>query len=410
MSSIRRLGDCITMIIDYRGKTPKKLGSDWKDKGIRVISANNVHDGMLTSEDEIRCVDEETYNKWMKEPVKRGDCFLASEGATLGESLYWDSDEKVVLGQRLYAIRTNQDILDSKYFAMYLRSNTCRNAISSISTGSTVFGVSRKDLLNLEIILPDIDIQRKIGQIKYEIDKKILSNNKINAELEAMAKTIYDYWFLQFDFPDENGKPYKSSGGKMVWNEELKREIPEGWEVKRLGEIFNFIKGKIPDELSNVKKEGMIDYLTIDAVNNGATQYCNSTSMPLTEGDVLMVMDGAASSEVYVGNKGAIGSTFCKLEIQNQYIQSNFLYLIMKKHEYIFKKVNTGSTVPHANKEYINNFYICLPQNDDIRFTLQKDIILAFNIIIHNRKENKELVALRDFLLPVLMNGQIGFK
>ena len=173
MSSIKKLGECIELVLDYRGKTPKKMGSDWTNEGYRVISANNVHNGLLTDENEIRCVDSETYIKWMKNPIKKGDILLASEGATLGESLYWDSDEKIVLGQRLYAIRTNNEILDSKYLSMYMRTDIFKKSISSMSTGSTVFGVSQKDLMNIEIIMPEIEIQREIGNLKYLIDKKI---------------------------------------------------------------------------------------------------------------------------------------------------------------------------------------------------------------------------------------------
>lgn len=123
-----------------------------------------------------------------------------------------------------------------------------------------------------------------------------------------------------------------------------------------------------------------------------------------------MVMDGAASSDVYVGNIGVIGSTFCKLEIKNNYVDNNFLFLIMKKLEPIFKKVNTGSTVPHANKNYINNFKICLPKDAELRFELQQNIVSCINKIVKNKEQNQELTSLRDFLLPLLMNGQVGFK
>ena len=123
-----------------------------------------------------------------------------------------------------------------------------------------------------------------------------------------------------------------------------------------------------------------------------------------------MVMDGAASSEVYVGNKGIVGSTFCKLDIKDKNIDNNFLFLIMKKFEVIFKKVNTGSTVPHANKKYINNFKIALPCDFSTMQRLENNICLFINNISINKKENQNLAALRDFLLPLLMNGQVGFK
>lgn len=403
-----KLKDCVLKILDCRGKTPKKLGSDWVNKGIKVISANNVHDGILTNKNEIRYVTEDIYRKWMKEPVLKGDCFLSSEGATLGESMYWDSDEKIVLGQRLYSIRTNPQILDSKYFSMYLRSDICQKLIKNISTGSTVFGISQKDLLNLNIIVPDIKNQQKIGILYYNINKKIELNNKINVELEDMAKTIYNYWFLQFEFPNEEGKPYKSSGGKMVWNEEMKREIPEDWEINKLGNIFSFIKGKNPDSLSNEKNSyNSYPYINIEVATGGKIQFCNGKSMILSDGETIMVMDGAASGDIYIGNSGVLGSTFSKLMPKDENISNSLIYQILEKIKPIYKKANIGSTVPHANKSFIENIQIALPKNVSYFSNFFDEIYSKINI---NKKENLELASLRDFLLPLLMNGQVGFK
>ena len=142
------LGDCVQLVIDHRGKTPQKMGGDWIDNGVRVISALNIHNGFIDNEDQIRCVSDEVYNKWMSEDIKRNDCLIASEGASLGENTIWDSDEKIVLGQRLYAIRTNPEILDPWYFAAYMQTSKFRLQIDQISTGSTVFGISQPVLLN----------------------------------------------------------------------------------------------------------------------------------------------------------------------------------------------------------------------------------------------------------------------
>lgn len=420
-SRIMNLKDCVLLIIDCRGKTPKKLRSDWVAEGIRVISANNVHDGVLTDENEIRCVDDITYDKWMKEPVQRGDCFLVSEGATLGESLYWDSDEKIALGQRLYAIRTKKDILDSKYFSLYLRSNICRKAISAISTGSTVFGISQKDLLELEIVVPDIYIQKEIGQLKYEIDKKIQNNNGINLELESMAKTIYDYWFLQFDFPDENGKPYKSSGGKMVWNEELKREIPEGWEVIKLERLCSFSNGINYEK----NKEGDKVYKIINVRN------ITATSLLLDAGNFDEINLLSFQAEKYIvepydiliarsGTPGAIrllyssdeNVIYCGFIIRcspNEKKQRLFLTYALKKLEGSNATKTGGSIMQNVSQETLKQIDICLPSEKLI--DRYNDMIMPLiNRMQEIIWENHELISLRDFLLPLLMNGQVGFR
>lgn len=262
----------------------------------------------------------------------------------------------------------------------------------------------------LEIDIPDVQCQKDVATLLSTIDAKIDNNNAIAAELEGMAKDLYDYWFVQFDFPDENGKPYKSSGGKMVWNEELKREIPEGWEVYQLDELFRFVKGRIPTEVFDTNGgNNLIPYLTIEAVNAVPTSYCKKQGMITTAGDTIMVMDGAASSETYVGHYGALGSTFAKLEKVNGRVTDSFVYVIMQKYQSVFKKVNTGSTVPHANKDYISKFKVVLPQDECL-----KNMAIKFDTWVQKqiqvREENAELTSLRDFLLPMLMNGQVKVK
>ena len=399
-SRIMKLEDCVLLIIDCRGKTPQKLGSSWVNKGIRVISANNVHDGMLTDENEIRCVDDITYHKWMKESVQRGDCFLVSEGATLGESLYWDSDEKVVLGQRLYAIRTKKDILDSKYFSLYLRTSICRKFINAISTGSTVFGISQKDLLRLEIVVPDIFVQKKIGELKYEIDKKIQNNKIINAELESMAKTIYDYWFLQFDFPDENGKPYKSSGGKMVWNEELKREIPEGWEVKKIQDILTKISTTKKYKLDEYGKGNK--YPIIDQSSKYICGYTDDENELLCLEDCIVFGDHTKCVKYvnFAFARGADGTQVINSSISNL---PNYI---------LYRQILDMDLVSQGYSRYfkfLKDKYVIAPQKN-VSESFMEGIKGSLNKMKHIINENRELESLRDFLLPLLMNGQVGFK
>ena len=290
------------------------------------------------------------------------------------------------------------------------------NAIYIAMTGTPLLSKKERsnlkfgDYIHMPVFLPSRKQQDAIVNLFSPFDEKIDNNNAIAAELEGMAKDLYDYWFVQFDFPDENGKPYKSSGGKMVWNEELKREIPEGWEVYQLDELFRFVKGRIPTEVFDTNDgNNLIPYLTIEAVNAVPTSYCKKQGMITTAGDTIMVMDGAASSETYVGHYGALGSTFAKLEKVNGRVTDSFVYVIMQKYQSVFKKVNTGSTVPHANKDYISKFKVVLPQDDCL-----KNMAIKFDTWVQKqiqvREENAELTSLRDFLLPMLMNGQVKVK
>ena len=226
------LQDCLRAVIDNRGVTPHKRGTEWQDYGVPVLSANNVKTTGLQKLDEIRYIPEEIYPAWMKIPLEKGDIILTSE-APAGEVFYWDSDKKVALGQRLYGLKVKAEI-NSKYLKYYLQSSVGQKAIQGQNSGSTVFGIAAATFPHIVVNLPEREDQDNISELLYSIDSKISNNNAICSNLEAMAKLLYDYWFVQFDFPDENGKPYKSSGGKMVWNAELKREIPAGWNVNRL--------------------------------------------------------------------------------------------------------------------------------------------------------------------------------
>ena len=180
-----QLEDVISKVIDYRGKTPKKLGGDWKEKGKRVISAKNVHSGKLDNIDTIRFVSEELYTKWMKDEVARNDIFLASEGASMGESLIWESDEKIVLGQRLFCLRCNEKIINPYYLAMYMQTPEYRKELSNHATGTSVLGLRQPILLKTKIRYLPMELQNIIGNLYHAINSKIKLNVEINENLAA---------------------------------------------------------------------------------------------------------------------------------------------------------------------------------------------------------------------------------
>lgn len=297
----------------------------------------------------------------------------------------------------------------NKDFAYYLISSPIvKKQLGAAAQQTKIRHTSPDAIKACEVYLPNLEDQAKIAAILDALNAKIENNNAICAELEAMAKLLYDYWFVQFDFPDENGKPYKSSGGKMVWSEELKREIPEGWEACNIGEILQFQKGKIPDSLTaQPNEENQYPYLTIDVANGGMPEFCTRDRMPFCNGETIMVMDGAASGDVYVGNIGVLGSTFAMLIPKRKGITNAMIYWVLRANQSLYKRANTGSTVPHANRGFIEAMSVCIPRNLQF-FTKAFDDIQS--LIVCAKEENRELASLRDFLLPMLMNGQVSFK
>lgn len=422
------LKDCIELVIDHRGKTPAKMGGNWVDNGIRVISALNVHNGEIDNEEEIRCVSKEIYKKWMSEDIKREDCFIASEGASLGENCIWDSDEKIVLGQRLYALRTNKAILDPWYFAAYMQTNEFRLQIDQVSTGSTVFGISQPILLNLKVLLPDIEIQRYIGKIYKNIKRKIINNNKIISELESTINTLYNYWFLQFEFPNEDGKPYKSNGGTLVKNEDLGIFVPKDWKVSLLKGKYKIEKGLsyTSEDISSGKGCPMINLACIDRNRNyrvGELKYHNG-NIPkkaiLKEGDLLIACTDLTRNADIVGcpiltpadgNIYTYSTDISKMIPNEEYFNQYYLYMTLRTDFYhnFIRKWASGTNVLHLNLDGIGWYKTWIPpielQNKFAELVI--DVHKKKSTIL---KENGELMELRNYLLPLLMNGQVTFK
>ena len=174
-----KLKDITELVIDYRGKTPKKLGGNWTEEGIRALSAKNIKDGKIIREDTIRYVNEELYNKWMKIEINPKDILITSE-APFGELYFWNSTEKIVLSQRLFAIRPDKSKVYPEYLYFYMNSDEFQWELLSRSTGTTVTGLRQPELLKCSVKLPNMKTQQKIAKLMYDITKKIEVNNKIN--------------------------------------------------------------------------------------------------------------------------------------------------------------------------------------------------------------------------------------
>jgi type I restriction enzyme, S subunit len=401
------LTNCLDKVIDYRGKTPKKLGGKWSNRGFRAISANNVKSDGLQKEDTIRFVDSSLYRKWMKEEIMRGDIILTSE-APAGQVMLWNSDEKIVLSQRLYGLRVNKKI-DNWFLKYYLQSKTGQNEILKNNSGSTVFGISAKTFDNIKVRYPIKQIQTRIGKILSTLDAKIELNQRINAELEQVAKILYDYWFVQFDFPNAKGKPYKSSGGKMVWNEALKREIPLEWEAGELSDIANITMGQSPPgESYNEDGKGMIFFQGCTDFGNrfpSVRQYTTQPTRFAKAGDILLSVRAPVGTINIAKEDCCIGRGLAALNSKNNSI--TYLFGVMINFKQIFDRRNVnGTTFGSITKDDLFSLKVLKP-DEKILEQYQKIISPAFEKQNRLELENQTLTELRDWLLPMLMNGQV---
>ena len=295
------------------------------------------------------------------------------------------------------------DVIDprvnSKYLYYLLTQNSVISQLQSIGENSTSSypSIRPEDIGNLSFMFPDIDIQNKIANILSAIDDKIQINNQINQELEAMSKTLYDYWFVQFDFPDKNGKPYKSSGGKMVYHPELKREIPEGWGVSKVGEL----------QIATGKRDANF------GTENGNYDFWTTANSPIKadefsfEGKAILI---AGNGNFYVnfteGKFEAYQRTYViQSEDENMLI---FMYMACLQSVEKLRKGSNGSIIKYITIRDVNN--ITSPYNKKVVDDFVKIYSPLINLISKNKRQNQELTQLRDWLLPMLMNGQVKVK
>ncbi|MBU1446230.1 restriction endonuclease subunit S, partial [Patescibacteria group bacterium] len=249
------------------------------------------------------------------------------------------------------------------------------------------------------------------------LDSKIELNNRINAELEAMAKTLYDYWFVQFDFPDDNGKPYKASGGKMVWNEKLNREIPEGWEVNKIGKILDTSLGGTPSTaIKNFWNNGTICWLNSGEIANfpildselkitDAAVHDSSTEL-LSKGTTLLSITRHLRPSVLAINACANQSVVGIKEKGD--IKYYYIYPYIKSIIPSLMVLRTGAQQPHINKEIVDDSLLVLPNDSSgILKSYNTSVENIYKEIINIAEQNQKLAKLRDWLLPMLMNGQV---
>lgn len=314
--------------------------------------------------------------------------------------------------------------IDKNFLFHYLSSKSIFDYLHKGWGSSTMPAISFNLMDDLWVCFPeDIEEQHKIAKILSTIDDKIELNNKINSELEAMAKELYEYWFVQFDFPDENGKPYKSSGWKMVWNEKLKREIPEWWSVENIkkNSLTELIKPWI-DNFNWEKKYLATAEVTNNDINFGAPKitYENRESranMQPIENSVWFAKMKNSKKVLYFWE-------YSVDFIENFILSTGFAWLKCKTNnslEYVRCNINNDyfETLKDrlsnwATQEAINNdamaFIPLVIPNNFVLEMFHKKTKSIYEQIYLNQLQNRDLAELRDFLLPMLMNGQVTVK
>jgi type I restriction enzyme S subunit len=398
------------------------FGSDIKvenfvKSGVPVLNGSNVS-GFKLSEDEFKFVTPEKAKTFRKAIARAGDVVITHRG-TLGQIAYIPENSKYpeyVISQSQFKVSLNEELVDPRYFVYYfhtgegqkrLLANKCHVGVPALAQATTNFK-------KIEIPLPNMEEQKKVVSLLSAIDEQIEVSKKIIHTLESMSKMIYDYWLVQYEFPSMKGKPYKSSGEKLVWNQEIKREIPLGWSVVCLLDIAEYLNG-LACQKYRPKGEQKLKVIKIREMNEGFsdnTEYVDP-SVPakyiINDGDVLFSWSASLDVMMWTGGVGVLNQHIFK--VSSEKYPKAYYYFELLNYLSHFKMMaeNRKTTMGHITQDHLKQSRVVLPPKgilDQISEILNPKI----EEIITLKKEIATLDEMRNWLLPMLMNKQISIR
>ena len=349
--------------------------------------------------------------------IAKGQVAITKDSETrddIGIATYFADDfDNVVLGYHCALITPDPTIVDGKYLNAFMHTKYIQKYFENNASGSGQrYTLSNSTINTIPVLLPSLTEQHTIGKVLADIDRKIELNKQINDNLETMAKQLYDYWFVQFDFPNEEGKPYKSSGGAMVWNEKLKREIPKGWFCGTLLDIAEYTNGLAcqkyrptdDNKLPVIKIKEMHDGLSVD------TEWVKADipdDVKVFDGDVLFSWSASLEVMLWAYGNGGLNQHIFKVTSKNGYPRSFYFYQLVH-YIGVFKQMAEArkTTMGHITQDHLRQSTIVLPPDVDIANKLEEKLCPIFDAIVKNSQEIMTLTKQRDELLPLLMNGQ----
>ena len=385
------LGEIIELVIDYRGKTPKKLGGDWCNQGYRALSAKNIKTGRIVQAETIRYIDESLYRKWMKNEVQHGDILITSE-APFGQIFFWDSDEKIVLSQRLFCVRIKPEY-DARFIYYYMTTPEFQNELDGRATGTTVIGLRQPELMKCVIQCPEIQEQKVIAAILSSIDEKIIANEKVNDNLEQQAQSYFQELFV------DNADPEWTTGtisdlGAVVGGSTPSKAKPEYYTESGIAWIT-------PKDLS-INKSKFASHGENDITELGLK---NSSAVIMPEGTVLF-SSRAPIGYIAIATGEVTTNQGFKSVVPKPEIGTPFVYFFLKNTLPVIEGMASGSTFKEVSGSTMKKVPAVIPDAE----TLAKFSSFCAPIFAQQRileEQNQSLAILRDNLLPKLMSGEI---
>ena len=412
-----RLREICEHIVDCEHKT-----APIQSHGIPSIRTTNIKNGRLDLENANK-VSDKTYRKWTQRLEPRpGDLILARE-APVGEVGIVPPKTRVCLGQRTVLVRPKKEKVDSRYLFFFLLTPKMKHEMICRAEGSTVPHLNMSDIRNLEIPLPlpSLPEQKAIAHVLSTLDDKIELNTRMNRTLEELGQAIFKRWFVDFEFPDEKGRPYKSSGGEMVESEELGQEIPMGWKVGAILEIADLLSGGTPKTKVDEYWGGKIPWVSAKDVTNSQGTFILSTERTITEAGVsnsnakmlpkntiVITARGTVGNYCILGRQMTINQTNYGLKAKRDFSDLFVFFMVsnlvsrMKSHSY-------GTVFDTITTRTFKDMKIIKPP-ESILYNFYKKIMNPMEQILANLNEIQTLTALRDAFLPRLMSGKLRVK
>lgn len=385
-----KLSDVVTII---SGGTPKTSVKEYWDGDIDWLAVADFNTSNRYVSTASKKITELGLNNSNTKMLEKGGLIISARG-TVGAIA--QLTKPMAFNQSCFGLRGKKNKLETDYLYYWLKNYV--DILLNKSQGSVFNTINLSTFDDIKIDLPNIENQRSISNFLTLIDNKIQINNQINQELEAMAKTLYDYWFVQFDFPDQNGKPYKSSGGKMVYHPELKREIPEGWGVESVGNLLDKVTKAEKIENNSIEFIGKIP--VIDQSQKYIAGFTNNENGLIQPQKGHVIFGDHTRVVKYINFDYARGADGTQVLIsKNEHISNVLLYHMIKD----FDLSNYGYA---RHFKFLKEKIVIVPDKEvSSKFETQANVI--YEKIKNNIFENQELTQLRDWLLPMLMNGQV---
>lgn len=331
----------------------------------------------------------------------------------LGSTAIIPESGKYIQSQDVAKVTCKKGMIDHD-FAYYLIPSKCvKEQLSAAAQQTKIRHTSPDAIKACKVFVPPLSGQKKIAAVLSALDDKIALNKKMNQKLEAMAKRLYDYWFVQYDFPDKNGHPYKTTGGPMTYNPTLKREIPVGWEVDNLYAVANYINGLACQNNRPKSGENSLPVIKIREMSEGITSDTEEVSENIPSkyivenGDILFSWSATLMVMIWAGGKGGLNQHIFKVVPKEGY-PKEFVYQLLSDYVVNFQQIalSRKTTMGHITSEHINLSRVVLPSEKILKQYAEK-VCPIFDKIVCNQVEYCKLTALRDKLLPLLMNGQV---